>query len=242
MANLHSRRIAGNLAYWDTHQKRLIDAIGPDVIKYDSGDFVFSPVTAADAMAGWTVTLVEAGGGESTITKPDVLGGAILLTTDAFENDGITITQVGESFKVTATAAAVYFGIKLRISDATQSDFMAGLCITSTALLGGISDGIYFRKVDGSTSVAAVIEKNSTESTTTGVYTMVAATDVVLEFYYDIASAAVDFFADGALVATLSGANLCDDEELTPSVEFLTGEAAAKTMQIDWIRAIQIGR
>ena len=47
MANLHSRRIGGNLAYWDGHQKRLIDAIGPDVIKYDSGDFTFSPITAA---------------------------------------------------------------------------------------------------------------------------------------------------------------------------------------------------
>jgi hypothetical protein len=203
-------------------------------------DFVHSGLAAADAPVGWTVTLVEAGGGESTITKPDAVGGALLLTTDAFENDGVSMQLAGEAFELTSDQRLVYFGCRFQINDATQTDFLVGLCITDTALLGGMTDGVYFRKVDGSTSLAAVIEKDSTETTTTGVHTMVDATDVTLELYFD--GTTVEFFVNGVSVASLSGANLPDNEALTPSIEFLTGEAVANTMQIDWVRAIQVGR
>ena len=161
MGDLHTRYEGGNLVYWDTHRKRIVDAVGADVVKFVE-DFVQSGLAAADAPLGWTVTLVETGGGESTITLPDAVGGALLLTTDAFENDGISMQLDGEAFELTSDQRLVYFGIRLQISDATQSDLLVGLCITDTALLGGMTDGVYFRKVDGSTSLAAVTEKNST--------------------------------------------------------------------------------
>jgi len=238
MGDLHTRYEGGNLVYWDTHRKRIVDAVGADVVKVVE-DFVQSGLAAADAPLGWTVTLVETGGGESTITLPDAVGGALLLTTDAFENDGISMQLDGEAFELTSDQRLVYFGIRLQISDATQSDLLVGLCITDTALLGGMTDGVYFRKVDGSTSLAAVTEKNSTETETTGVHTMVAATDVTLEFYFD--GTTVEFFVNGVSKAS-HATNIVNDEFITPSVEVLTGEAAAKTMQVDWVRAIQIGR
>ncbi len=238
MGDLHSRYEGGNLVYWDTHRKRIIDAVGADVVKH-LDDFVRSPLAAADAPLGWTVTLVEGGTGESTITIPDAVGGALLLTTDDAENDGISLQLDGEAFELTSDQRLVYFGVKLQISDATQSDFLAGLCITDTTLLGGMTDGVYFRKVDGSTSVAVVTEKDSTETETTAVLTAADATDMTLELYFDGSS--VEFFVNGASVAT-HATNIPDDEALTPSIEFLTGAAAAKTMQIDWVRAIQVGR
>ena len=62
MGDLHTRYEGGNLVYWDTHRKRIVDAVGADVVKVVE-DFVQSGLAAADAPLGWTVTLVETGGG-----------------------------------------------------------------------------------------------------------------------------------------------------------------------------------
>ena len=239
MAGMNSRQIGGNLVFHrDGHQHRLLDAFGPDVVKYVD-DFTVSGLAAADAPLGWTVTLVEAGAGESTITCPDEVGGALLLTTDANENDGINMQLDGESFELTSGQTAVYFGARLKASEATQSDFLVGLCITDTDLLGGMTDGVYFRKVDGSTSVSAVTEKDSTETEATGVLTFAADTYYELEWYW--VSGSVKFYVDGVLVATHT-TNIPDDEQLTPSLHFLAGATTAKTLTLDWVRAIQIGR
>ncbi len=217
---------------------RWLDAFGADVAKtiytFD-GDL---PLTAADAPLGWTVTLVEAGASDSTITMSNVQGGAMVITTDAADNDGVNMQLSNEPFKLSGSKP-LYFGIKFQSDEATQDDFLVGLCITDTTLLGGVSDGIYFRKVDASTAVNFVMEKNSTESTI-GVDTFAASTDVVYEFYYD--GTYVTAYVDGSQVAKVtvaSESNLPDDEELAPSIHFLTGEASSHTMTVDWLRVIQ---
>ena len=90
MDNTIGRTIQGNFVYIDraAHLKRVVDAIGPSVIKYID-DFVTGPAidTAFDDF--WTVTRVEAGAGESTMTRVDGAGGVMRITTDANENDGI---------------------------------------------------------------------------------------------------------------------------------------------------------
>lgn len=239
MGALHSRYEKGNLLYWDTHQKRLIDAIGADVIKYVD-DFTQTGVPVADTPLGWTVTLVEGGTGESTVALTDVSGGALLITTDDAENDGVNLQRNGEAFGMASGAGYLtYFGIRIKVSEATQSDLLVGLCITDTDLLGGMTDGAYFRKVDGSTSLAFATEKDSTETETTGVLTVAADTFYVLEFYFD--GTTVEAFVDGVSVASHS-TNLPDNELLTPSIHYLAGSAGAKTATVDWVRAIQVGR
>lgn len=240
MSDVIGQRVAGNLVYIDrsAHLRRIIEAIGPGVIKYIN-DFVTSPLVAADSPLGWAVTLVEGGSGESTITCPDVVGGALLLTTDDAENDGITMQLDGESFQLSSAAKFVYFRITFRINDATQSDFFVGLGVTDTTPLGGITDAVYFEKQDGSTSISCVTEKDSTETQTDDVGTVADGTDITLEFFFDGSS--VYFYVDGVLKATHT-TNIPDDEALTPTVQFLAGAAAAKTMQIDEIVAIQVGR
>jgi hypothetical protein len=236
---LHSRHVGKNLVWYESHQKNVIDAIGPDVIKFFE-DFAGPVVATSDALTAWTTTLVEAGlGGESTVTIPDGSAGTLVLTTDNAENDGINLQKIGENFGFSTSQQATYFGIRFKISDKTQSDFIVGLCITDTTLLGGMTDGVYFRKVDGSASVAAVTEKDSTETETAAVSTMVDDTYVTLEFYFDGTS--IEFYVDGVYVAKHT-ANIPDDELVTPSMHFLTGEAAVKTMTVDWIRVIQVGR
>lgn len=236
---LKARRIGDAVAWYrGANRHRLVDAIGPNVVKYLE-DFERSPLSAADSPLGWTVTLVEAGAGESTITCPDEVGGALLLTTDANENDGMNLQLDGESFELTSGQRAVYFGVRVKANEAAQSDWLAGLCITDTDLLGGMTDGVYFEKLDGSTGISAVTEKDSTETQTDSLATFAADTYIELEFYWT--SGQVKFYIDGVLVATHT-TNIPDDEQLTPSLQFLAGSAGAKTLTWDWIRAIQIGR
>lgn len=233
---LRSRNIRGNLAFYDTHRNRIVDAIGASVCKYIE-DFVDLPVddTTGDPTA-YTFTPVEAGTGNSIAAlKAGADGGVLLITTDDAEDDGVNLQLKGEAFKL-ASGKPLYYGIRMKISDATQSDFIAGLCITDTTLLGGMTDGVYFRKVDGSTTVSAVLEKDSTETTGTA-HTAVADTFVILEFWFDGTS--VHFYVDGVEITLLAQTNLCDDEWLTPSIHFLSGSAGAKTMEVDWVRCVQ---
>lgn len=237
MANLHATRILGNLAFWDTHRRRLVDAIGPDVVKYIN-DFVVG-VSAADAMLGFTTTLVETGGGETTLTKLDSSGGIIRITTDAFENDGLSTQLAGESFILKSTNHVYFYAKGVTISDATQSDFFVGLCTTDTAILGGATSRIGFEKLDAATDIKAMLEAATVETLTASLHTLVAATAVDLEFYWD--GAAVTFFVNGAAVATPAVTNI-PVEEMCLSVEFLTGSANVRTMDIDKLVCIQIGR
>lgn len=238
MANVHISRVRGNMIFWDTHRARWIDGIGPGVRKFVD-DFVKTGLASADAPSDWTVTLVEGGAGESTVAlEGGADGGLLLITTDAAENDGVNMQAKGEAFTLSLTTAApCAFSCRLKVSDATQSDFLVGLCITDTDLLGGMTDGAYFRKVDGSATVSAVLEKNATETTGTA-HTMVDDAFVWLEMYFD--GAVMHFYVNGAEITALAQTNLPDDEYLTPSIHFLTGEAVAKTMRVDRISAIQV--
>lgn len=239
MGAVHAKYINGNLAYWETHRERLVSAEGPDAFQYVN-DFVRSPLIAADNPLGFTTTLVEAGAGESTITKPDGIGGHLLLTTDANEDDGIEIQLAGEAFELTSEQSAVYFGIRFQASEATQNDLLMGLCITDSTLLGGMSDGVYFEKLDGGTGTSFTVEKNATETQADSLAVFAANTWTIWEFYWT--GTVLHAYINGTLVATPALTNLPDDEFLTPSVQVLAGSAAINTLTIDWIRAIQIGR
>lgn len=252
---LHSKWESGELVFYDGAtklisipkndlQEKFIEV--PSIIGMNQKvayeffeDFLQSDAASAGTMSGWTVTLVEAGAGDTTLglSTSDV-GGVLVITADANEDDGANCQLNGEAFKL-ATGKKAYFGARVKLSEATQSDMLVGLCITDTTLLGGMTDGVYFRKVDGSTDVKFVTEKNSTETESAAILT--AANDIwaTLEFYFD-GDSTVKAYVNGTLAATHT-ANICDDENLTPSVAFLSGAAGAgKTMSVDWIRTVQL--
>lgn len=237
MTSVHSSYIAGSLAFWQGHRKRIVDAIGADVVKYID-DFVRSnPDTAWD---DWTVTRVEGGAGESTIAGGDAGNGTMLLTTDAAENDGLNCQLLGESFKL-ETGKPLYFGARIQgINDVDQTDLFIGLAITDTDILGGVTDRIGFESLDETAALSFVIEKDSTQTTVAAIGTLVDATAVILEFFWD--GAALEVFVDGVSVSAPAITNLPNDEEMRVSVHFLTGETTANTCHIDWIRCIKFGR
>lgn len=230
-SEVKSSYIHGNLVLQDgVYKYRLYDAWGPDVVKYDN-HFVGQHISVTNTPDGWAMTAV----GTSPITITDGAGGLLLLTTGGTEDNGVQIQLVNEAFLL-ASGYPCYFGCRLKIDSATESDFIAGLCIRDTTLLDGMTHGVYFRKIDGSTDVYFVLEEGSAEST--GVVHTMTTDYVTLEWYYDGTS--IDSYVNGVLQTRLATTYLPDTVEMTPSLALLTGDNAAVAMTVDWIRVIQI--
>lgn len=240
MGTLRWNHRLGALVYWQGHRRRIIEAIGHNVIKFLT-DFARLPVddTTGDPTE-WTTTVVELGAGTTTFAQGDASGGQLLITTAANDNDGGNYQLNGESFKF-KTTNIIYFGaFGIKISDAAQSDFFVGLAITDTDILGGVTDRVGFQCLDGESDIKAMLEKDSTETLTASLGTLADATAVDLEFYWD--GSKVEFFVNGVSKGKPAVTNLPDDEELRATIQFLNGAAGAETMSMDALRVVQIGR
>lgn len=235
-----SKWINGALCFYDTYPQRIVDAWGCNVHKYLT-DFMSMPVddTTGDPTE-WTTTVVEAGTGDSTVyIKEGAQGGALRINAADNENDGAQIVLKGESF-IVSEGDYIYFNARFSVDEATQSDFLIGLVIGgNTTLLGGMTDGIYFRKVDGSTDLNFVTEKNSTE-TSTKAATFAANTTYHVTIVCD-GTGTVHAYCNTTLVATHT-TNIPDDEYLTIGVAYLNGAASMQNsgMLVMDIKAFEI--
>ena len=235
--DMHSKWVnRKNLVYYSTYDYRWIHAIGEGVRMY-SNDFT-TVITGADNAdpVGWTMVPLTGDAGDATVTAGTDSAGAVIYTTDDTENDGLNIYLNGEAFLLTKNAP-LYFGVKLALSDADQTDLMVGLFITDAEMWGGVSDGVYFESADATATATFVTEKNNTETSDTSAGTLTDNAYHVLEFTWD-GSTYIKAYFDGTLVAT-SSTNIPDDEALTFALELLTGEGNTNTVTIDWIRVIQ---
>lgn len=187
----------------------------------------------------WTITTTEAGNGSATEALTDEAGGVLLVTNDDADNDADFFQKKGESFKF-AAGKKTFFEARIKTNDATETDIILGLIITDTTPLDA-SDGVFFLKADGAATVAFKSVMNSVATTQASVATLTDATFVRLGFYYDGASA-IEVYVDDVKVATVSvtpGSTLCNDEDLTVSFGIVNGEAAAKTLSVDYIFVAQ---
>ena len=185
----------------------------------------FDYYTAGD----WTVTETDAG---ATQALTDGDGGLLLITNTAADNDLVSLQKKGESFRFEA-GKALFFEARFKVSDATQSDVVIGLQITDTTPLD-VSDGVFFIKADGAATVNFLVEKNNTATTASAIATMANDTYIRLGFYYD-GSSAVQYFVNGTYTGSSVTTNLPDDEDMTVTIAIQNGEAAAKTMTVDYV-------
>lgn len=236
MAYTLSRTKSGAIIFYDTYEFRWVDAWGSNVVKY-LRDFGSLAIDCMNMPLEWDCELTETGTSSTTVDLNTVAGGELLITTDDAENDGINMQLKGEAFKC-ESAMPIYFGIRAKLSEATQTDFLAGLCITDTDLLGGMTDGIYFECLDGSTDTNFVTEKDSTETTSSASLGTMDTSYHIYEFIWDGGTTVTPYY-DGT-EKTVHTTNVPDDEELTPSIAFLNGDANSRTLSIDWIRIIHL--
>ena len=209
----------------------------PDPIKYHVYHEDFDKYTASD----WVITTTEGGSGNASEALGAGDGGLLVVTNDDADDDSDEFQWAGgsggviESFKYEA-AKGLYFKTRFKVNDATQSDFAVGLVITDTTVIDGTTDGIFFRKADGATSIELVIEKDSTE-TTVSCGDAADDTFMTLGFYYDPKIRKFSVYKDNVKVGTGVNTNAPDDEELAVSFAIQNGAAAAKIMTLDYISA-----
>jgi len=129
-----------------------------------------------------------------------------------------------------------FFKCRIKISDATDATMIVGLHITDTTPVAAITDGIYFLKSDGSTTVSLVVNKDSS-ATTTSAGTMADDTWTTLGYYYSTKDRKFYIYKDNVQVGTSVNTNAPNDEEIALSFTIHNEEAVAKTMSVDYLVA-----
>jgi hypothetical protein len=226
----HSRGISTSVPH-----SALWEFGGIDPTRYHVYFNDFNTYTAGD----WTVT--EAGSGSRALT--DIDGGALLITNAGSDNDHNELQKVGEGYLLAAGYKA-WFKARFKVSDATQSDFVIGLCVTDTSLQGsvngaGVTDGIFFNKDDGDAYLDVQCQKDASSGQTraAAIATVVDDTFLTVGWYYDGVSE-VKYFVNDVHIGTLDGSSsYLPDTELTVSFALQNGEGSAKNMTLDYIFA-----
>lgn len=201
----------------------------PDPTKWHTYFNDFDVYAAGD----WTIT--ETGSGTRALAEGG--GGLLLITNAAADNDANFFQLVKGGFLLSSTKKAL-FRIGFKVSDATQSDIVAGLYVIDTTPLS-VTDGIFFQKDDGDAQIDVYVRKNATTGNinTNNVGTLVDDTFINLGWYYDGGTTAL-FFINNAVVARLDASSTyLPDTTLAVSFGIQNGEGVAKTMTMDYVFA-----
>lgn len=157
------------------------------------------------------------------------IGGVAVLTTTAGAADSIIATKTGNAFGFVAGQKA-WFLARYQLSDSLT-------CLSQVGLQTGAvpTDGLYFTKASGSTTISLVRMTASVATTlVANVATAVNATYLDLAWYYDGTDLSV--FVNDATVARVIGVVL-PTAVLTPTITLTNGSAVIRTKQVDYIFA-----
>jgi hypothetical protein len=252
---LHSRYINGNMAFWDTHMCRIIDAWGPSVVKYIN-HFVSLP--ADDTTRNPSEWKWVSDTATDAVTLPiSVTGGVMQLACGAGGEDE-TYLQLGGATSATnapwviggaagiANAHPIYFGARVKALQHAATSVFVGLAGEGAAAANFLTDatGVIadddfcgFNILVATPTAWNVTWRNAGQAVQAVTGAAVNGDDWhTFEFYYDGVTT-VKFFADGTLnatVATTTAATFPGGEEMSPILA-LKGQAA-KQLQIDWLR------
>jgi hypothetical protein len=226
---IKSKFVNSNLVFYDDYDYRWVRALGPAVREW-------SLRYGTDFTTGAEFTNTQAG--TSPTTQAITAGDRALLTTGGTENNGCNLQVVGTPIQF-ATGKPCYFGAKVSISDATESDFFVGLASTDTSIFAAhavtVINAAGFSKIDGATALLSNTIKASVASTST-VSTAMDTSKHIYEVYFDGTS--LYYYYDGNLVNSLASG--WPTVVMTPSIALMAGAAAAKTGLVEWMRVIQL--
>ncbi len=180
--------------------------------------------------------------GTSPVTWSVLQGSALLFTTGGTDFNGCQAQVNGSMFQLNA-GKPVYFGIKCTLSEATQSDFLVGLCGVDTTLTAASSahalavsaGGVFFSKLDAVTQTTMQSWATTAVTNTANVATMDTAAHIY-EFYWD--GTTLIGYIDGVAVGSFTSG--LPTVVLTPSIAVRAGDANARTLTVNWVRVFQV--
>lgn len=141
-----------------------------------------------NALGSTGLYTVTAAGGSVAHTPGD--GGLALFTTGAAAGNFAEIQLPAASFVATASQK-MFYEARLQLANITTSAWVVGLVNTNTTpFTGGITDGIYFSKAAGATTINLIVVKASVVSVTVpipvgAIATYANATNFDLAWYLD---------------------------------------------------------
>ena len=237
-ANVHSRYENGQLIYYEAGQRqRIVDAIGPNVIKYIED---FGGDNPADT---WIDTLVSAGSGTTLIAGRSEAGGSISILAAGAEDDG---AQLQKLLGFVATASdPIYFGCRWEFTGtgAGSCDVIIGLVDQDTSAIAGATDMIAFRTKDADTALDLVTEDNTSETELELAATITVDTWYTNEFFFDgKATPSVHAWHNGTYIGA-STAGIEQTNGLALTIAYLNGAAHGANnagLHVDYIRCVQL--
>lgn len=188
----------------------------------------FDTYTAGD----WVVTETDAGATQA-LTAGD--GGWLLITNTAADNDLVALQKTPAAFAFTA-GKKTFFSARLKVSNATQCDFVVGLQVVDVTPLD-VTDGVYFLKADDAATVSIICRKDASTGSTSAsaIATLADDTFVTLAWYYDGVDKIV-YAVNGSVLGSLAATSaFLPDAICTVSFALQNGSAAARTMTVDYI-------
>lgn len=176
--------------------------------------------------ADWTVTAT----GTAPVANSLVPDAKILISSQAStEYSGDNMQILGSKFKL-ESGKPCYFGAKLTVNEATQTDLLVGLCGVDTTLTNASSShaiavgagGAFFSKLDGVTAGYFKTYTTATEANSVAAFTCDTSAHWY-EFYWD--GTFLTGYYDGVKIGQFGSG--VTTEVLTPSICFRKGDTAA---------------
>lgn len=203
----------------------IIDSRYPHRI-FDAWGAVDKDIVNTYRAADWTVTAT----GTAPVAASLLPDAKILISTQAStEYSGDNMQILGSRFKL-ESGKPLYFGAKVTASEATQSDFLIGLCGVDTTLTNASSShalavgagGAFFSKLDAATQVYFKTYTTATEANSAAASTM----DTSAHWYEMVWDGyTLTGYVDAVKVGCFGSG--VTTEVLTPSICFRKGDTAA---------------
>lgn len=250
---VHSKWINGALAFYDTHEARIVEAIGANVYKY-LNHFISLPVDDTTAKpSDWVVVTDHNPGMSLPASNP---GGTLKVDCGDTDNDEANCqlgTATNEPWVITTSSGKpLYFGIRVKTAEHADEGIFVGLMepgsttntLTDNSGVLADKDFVGFNILTATPTAWNITWKKAGQKVQAATNVATNADDYhTFEFYFDGAST-VRFFVDGvesATTATTSAGTFPSGEELTVTLAIKTGEGVAKSMLIDWVNVVQFG-
>lgn len=187
----------------------------------------------------WYSTNLSAGASATVI---DFINGAILFVTAATDNHYAELYQEVETWKL-VDKYPLYFEIRFKVSESIQLDFYAGLMNANGLYANTPADGVWFSKDDGDQNIDFVVRNNTVDTTADTTEDLADLTWIRLGFHWD-GHDTIRYFVirdsdQYVLAAGSVTTGYAQDEEFNIAFGIRNGEAASKSMWVDYIKVVQ---